>query len=74
MEEKIKTSALNHWMHSDIIEVKFHKKSYIATKFRYINQTKSRPPTFSLYCNTKKGLDHSKVRAFKKTNLEKNLA
>ena len=70
-KKKIKTSELNHWMHSDIIEVKFHKKSYIATKFRYISQTKSRPPTFSLYCNTKKGLDHSKVRAFKNKLREK---
>ena len=43
----------------------FKNKLHITTKFRYINQTKIRPPTFSLFCNSKKNLNTSKVRALK---------
>ncbi len=64
-EKKIKTSELNQWMHAEFFDANNNKKSHIITKFRYISQTKTRPPTFSLYCNTKKKLNLSKVRAFK---------
>ena len=64
-QKKIKTSELNQWLHSDFLDVKVTQKSYISTKFRYISQTKIRPPTFSLYCNTKKKLNLSKIRSFK---------
>ena len=62
---KIKTSELNQWMHAEFLDPKPYQKSYISTKFRYISQTKTRPPTFSLYCNTKKKLNLSKIRSFK---------
>tara|TARA_B100000029_G_scaffold264325_1_gene260522 strand:+ start:856 stop:2235 length:1380 start_codon:yes stop_codon:yes gene_type:complete len=74
--KKIKTSELNQWLHSEFIDMNSNQsKAFITTKFRYISQTKSRPPTFSLFCNTKKKLDVSKIRFFKnrlrkKFNLE----
>ena len=64
-KKKIKTSELNQWMHAEFLDPKLYQKPYISTKFRYINQTKTRPPTFSLYCNTKKKLNLSKIRSFK---------
>ena len=41
-------------MHAEFGDIKVNKKTISTTKFRYISQTKSRPPTFSLYCNTKR--------------------
>ena len=64
-KKSIKTSELNQWLHTDFLDTKVNKNSYISTKFRYITQTKSRPPTFSLYCNTKKNINLSKIRFFK---------
>jgi GTP-binding protein len=52
-------------MHAEFFDANNNKKSHIITKFRYISQTKTRPPTFSLYCNTKKKLNLSKIRSFK---------
>ena len=64
--KKIKTTDLNNWLHSEFSNEKsFKNKLHITTKFRYINQTKIRPPTFSLFCNSKKNLNTSKVRALK---------
>ncbi len=74
--KKIKTSELNQWLHSEFIDMNsINSTSFNSTKFRYIIQTKSRPPTFSLFCNTKKKLDVPKLRSFKnrlrkKFNLE----
>ena len=64
-QKRIKTSELNQWLHSEFLDIKVSQKPYISTKFRYISQTKSRPPTFTLYCNTKKKLNLSKIRSFK---------
>ena len=70
--KKIKTTELNNWLHSEFSNEKSLKnKLHISTKFRYINQTKIRPPTFSLFCNSKKNLNTSKVRALKNRLREK---
>ncbi len=64
--KRLKTSDLNHWLRSEFSnESTIQSKKSRKTKFRYISQTKSRPPTFSLFCNTKKNLNYSKLRFLK---------
>ncbi len=68
--KKIKTSDLNQWLQNEFIGKESKKKSFITTKFRYVTQTKNRPPTFALFCNTKNKINLSHVRSFK-NNLRK---
>ncbi|PPR26151.1 MAG: GTPase Der [Alphaproteobacteria bacterium MarineAlpha9_Bin4] len=64
--KKIKTSTLNQWLHSEFMnESSQNSKTYIPIKFRYISQIKNRPPTFLLFCNTKKKFNDAKLRSFK---------
>ena len=70
--KKIKTSDLNQWLHSEFLDKNSNKpKVTKETKFRFLSQTKIRPPTFSLFCNTKKNINHSKIRFLKNKLREK---
>uniref|UniRef100_A0A7S4W2G9 GTPase Der n=2 Tax=Ditylum brightwellii TaxID=49249 RepID=A0A7S4W2G9_9STRA len=51
--QKISTGLLNRWL-EDVLDTKQPplQSSGIPTKIKYIIQTKGRPPTFLLFCNT----------------------
>ena len=51
-ERKISTAQLNRWMSEVVQEYAPPSRNGVPTKIKYMIQTKGRPPTFLLFCNT----------------------
>mgnify|MGYP001173133289 CR=1 FL=1 len=59
---RIATSRLNSWLRRTLYQ---HPPPLVdgrRTKLRYVTQIKSRPPTFSIFCNITRGLSESYQR------------
>ena len=56
--KRISTSILNNWLRNEFLET--HSNEYKGSlKIKYLQQPKSRPPTFSVYCNNKKKINNT---------------
>ena len=56
--KRISTSVLNNWLRKEFLENSINEYKG-ALKVKYLQQPKSRPPTFSVFCNNKKKINNT---------------